>query len=218
MTRVALLDIDGTLLDSNDAHAMAWVDALAALGHARGFAELRRLIGMGGDQLLPALLGLPAHSPEGEAISKRRKEIFSKIYLDTLRPFPGVRPLVERLRDGGHRLLAASSAAREEVSSLLRRAGVDDLVAHGAAAGDVDASKPAPDLVLAALARARAAPREAVLLGDTPYDVEACRRAGVRCVALRCGGWGDADLAGAAAIYDDPADLLRGYDGSPFAR
>ncbi len=217
MKRVALIDIDGTLLDSNDAHALAWIDALGEHGIVRDFAQVRPLIGMGGDQLLPALANVRADSPVGEAISKRRKAIFAKEYLPRIRPFAGARELVERLRDEGYLCLAATSAAKDEVSALLARAAVDDVVVPGASADDVASSKPAPDIVHAALAKARVMPRDAVLLGDTPWDLEAARKAGVRAVALRCGGWDDARLAPAVAIYDDPADLLRSYADSPFA-
>ena len=103
------------------------------------------------------------------------------------------------------------------MDALLKQAGIQDLIEEKTSSSDADASKPDPDIVQAALESADARPDEAIMLGDTPYDVEASGRAGVRCVALRCGGWGDEALGDAVAVYDDPADLLARYDESPFA-
>lgn len=214
--RVALVDIDGTLVDSNDAHALAWSDVFREFHREVPHEQVRRAIGMGGDQLLPALLDLDSESDEGQAMGKRRAHLFEKRYLPSLRAFPGVRPLIERLRARGMVVLAATSARGSEVEALLRVADVADLVITGASADDVSSSKPAPDVVHRALSRAHAQPHEAVLLGDTPYDLESARRAGVRAVAVRCGGWDDASLSAAVAIYDDPADLLHHLDASPF--
>ncbi|MCU0681805.1 MAG: HAD family hydrolase [Polyangiaceae bacterium] len=214
--KVALLDIDGTLLDSNDAHALAWVDALAEFGHETGFERVRELIGKGGDKLLPEVTGLAKESPEGEAISKRRTAIFKAKYLPELRPFPGARALLEALRSRGLALVVATSAGADQVDGLLRAAGVRDLVDDETTSDDAARSKPDPDVVRAALAKSGRRPAEAVMIGDTPYDVEAATRAGVRSVALRCGGWDDEALRGAAAVYDDPRDLLANLAASPF--
>lgn len=214
---VVILDVDGTLIDSNDAHARAWVEVGAEFGHEIEFAHVRRLIGMGGDKVLPRITGLDEDSPEGERITERRGEIFRERHLPGLRPFPGTRALLERLRADGLRLVVASSASEEDLEPLLEKAGIADLVEERTSSDDADASKPEPDIVLAALRSAGVGPEEAVMLGDTPYDVEACGRAGVRIVALRCGGWDDRALEGAVAVFDDPADLLRSYGSSPFA-
>lgn len=214
--KVALLDIDGTLLDSNDAHALAWVDVLAEFGHETSFERVRELIGKGGDKLLPEVTGLAKESPEGEAISKRRTAIFKAKYLPDLRPFPGARALLEALRSRGLGLVIATSSGADQVEGLLRAAGVHDLVDDEATSDDAARSKPDPDVVRAALAKSGRRPAEAVMLGDTPYDVEAAARAGVRSVALRCGGWDDEALRGAAAVYDDPRDLLANLATSPF--
>jgi HAD superfamily hydrolase (TIGR01509 family) len=215
--RAALLDVDGTLADSNDAHAAAWVDVGREFGFEVEFAHVRRLIGMGGDKVLPRLSGIDEGSPQGQLVAQRRGEIFRARYLPRVRGFPGARGLLERLRRSGMTLAVATSASPEDLRLLLEAAGVADLVDTAASADDADRSKPDPDIVQAALARSGARPDEAVMLGDTPYDVEAARRAGVRCVALRCGGWGDAELAGADAIYEDPAELLARFGESPFA-
>jgi HAD superfamily hydrolase (TIGR01509 family) len=216
MRRVGvILDVDGTLVDSNDAHARAWVEALREHGRATGFERVRRLIGMGGDKLLPAAVGIAADSEEGEAIGERRGLIFRERELPRVEAFPGSRELLHALRARGFRLAVASSAERDELEPLLRIAGADGLLEGKASGDDVDRSKPDPDAVSVALRRLRCAPAEAVMIGDTPYDVEAARRAGVDCIAFRSGGWGDHDLADAIAVYDGPLDLYQRLDASP---
>lgn len=214
--RAVLLDVDGTLVDSNDAHAAAWVDVGREMGFAAEFAEVRRMIGMGGDKVLPRLAGIEEDTPQGQLIAQRRGEIFRARHLAGVRAFPGARALLERFRRDGLALAVATSASPEDLALLLEAGGLQDLIDTATSADDAERSKPDPDIVQAALARAGVRPDEAVMLGDTPYDVEAATRAGVRIVALRCGGWGDEDLAGAAAVYDDPADLLARYRESPF--
>jgi HAD superfamily hydrolase (TIGR01509 family) len=215
--RAAVLDIDGTLIDSNDAHAHAWVDVGKEFGYKIDFNHVRSLIGKGGDKVLPELTGLEDDSKEGEKLKKRRGEIFREQYLDTLRPFPHARELLERFQAEGLTLVVATSASKDDMGKLLKKAGIDDLIEEKTSQSDVEASKPDPDVVQAAVEKARCKPAEAVMLGDTPYDVMSAKRAGVPCVALRCGGWKDEDLGDAVAIYDDPADLLANYDQSPFA-
>jgi HAD superfamily hydrolase (TIGR01509 family) len=215
--RAAVLDIDGTLIDSNDAHAQAWVDVGKEMGYDIDFDHVRRLIGMGGDKVVPRITGLDDESDEAEKVKKRRGEIFQERYLPTLKPFPRARELLERFQADGLALVVATSASKDDMGLLLEKAGIKDLIEEKTSQGDVEASKPDPDIVEAAVEKAGCEPAEAVMLGDTPYDVEASRRAGVPCVALRCGGWGDEDLRDAVAIYDDPADLLANYDRSPFA-
>jgi HAD superfamily hydrolase (TIGR01509 family) len=215
--KVVVLDIDGTLIDSNDAHARAWVDVGREFGFDIDFAHVRRLIGMGGDKVLPEVTGLEEESETGERMTERRGEIFRETYLPTLRPFPRARELLERFRDDGYGLVVATSANKKDMDGLLKQAGIKDLMDEKTSSSDAEESKPDPDIVQAALKSAEARAEDAMMLGDTPYDVEASGRAGVRCVALRCGGWGDAELDGAVAVYDDPADLLENYAGSPFA-
>lgn len=219
MRRAAILDIDGTLLISNEAHAQAFVDAARELEHeAPPVEEVVRLIGMGGDRLIPKAFGFEQDSEAGEALEERKGEIFRSKSLPTLRPTPGTRDLLERLKGDGYVLVVATSANADDVEGLLKRAEVDDLVERATSAEEVDASKPAPDVVHAALEEAGVGPEEAVMIGDTPYDVEAATRAGVRIVAVRTGGWEADDLRGAVAVYDDPADLLRHYQETPFGQ
>ena len=212
-----ILDMDGTLVDSNDAHAHAWVEALAEAGHRVPFERVRPLIGMGGDKLLPEVLGLSEEGPEGRRISERRGEIFRKQYLPHLEAIEGAAGLVARLKAEGHELAIASSATGDELEQLLRIAGIEELVEHKTSSSDADNSKPSPDIIHAALDRLNCEPGDAVMIGDTPYDIEAARRAGMGTIAFRCGGWDDAGLRGALAVYDGPADLLRKYADSPLA-
>jgi HAD superfamily hydrolase (TIGR01509 family) len=218
MIRAVLLDVDGTLIDSNDAHARAWVDVGEETGHPIRFDEVRWLVGMGGDRVLPRLTGLAEDSAEGAHILERRGEIFRERYLPKLRAFPGTHELLERLRADGRRLVVATSASEDDLSPLLRQAGIEQLIDSAANSDDADTSKPAPDIVEAALDHAGASAADVVMLGDTPYDVKAAQRAGVRIIALRCGGWTDAELRGAAEIYQDPADLLARYRESLLSR
>lgn len=213
-----ILDVDGTLLDSNDAHARAYVEAAREMGRDMSFEETRRSIGMGGDKLLPHVLGIEEDSAEGERITDRKKAIFGERYLPHLEPTPGARALLHRLRDDAVKLVVASSASGDELGALLERAGVKDLIQGSTSSDDAEESKPDPDIIHAALRDAGFPAGDVVMLGDTPYDVEAATRAGVRIVAVRCGGWDDDALHGAVAIYDDPADILAHYDGSPFGR
>ncbi|MDB5336150.1 MAG: ppaX 1 [Planctomycetaceae bacterium] len=213
--KAVLLDVDGTLIDSNDAHAHAWVDALLESNISVEFAVVRRLIGMGGDKLLPKVANIDAESRQGKAISQRRGEIFQSKYLPEIRPFPDVGVLLRRMEQENLILAVASSAKENELDSLLGLFDGKNFIQLTTSSDDVDNSKPDPDIIEVALGRL-GHPREAViLLGDTPFDVEASLRAGIRAIALRCGGWSDIDLQGAVQIYDDPADLLIHFDKSP---
>jgi len=206
--KAVLFDIDGTLVDSNDAHAHAWVEAFGEHGVQADYARIRRCIGMGGDKLIPAISSLAEDSPLGKRIGARRSEIFLQKYLPRLKAFPGARELVAAVKAGGITAVAASSAKKEELRPLLAIVGAEALIDAATSSDDAEESKPDPDIVQAALKQAHARADEAVMIGDTPYDVEAAQRAGVRMVAFRCGGWKDEDLQGAVAIYDGPADLL----------
>jgi HAD superfamily hydrolase (TIGR01509 family) len=214
--RGVLLDIDGTLLDSNDAHAASWAEVFAEFGYPIRFEHVRPLVGMGGDKLLPILTGLDHESPKGKRLTERKKAIFEEKYLPKLQPTRGARQLLERMRSERLRLVVATSASEDEMRALLDRAGVADLIDDATSSADVESSKPDPDVIGAALERSRLRPDEAVMIGDTPYDIAAAVKAGVPTIALRCGGWWD-DLAlgGAVAMYNDPADLLMHYDESP---
>ena len=214
--RTILLDIDGTLIDSNDAHARAWVDALRAHGYVIPFEEVRPLIGMGGDKMVPRLTGLDPDSGEAKRLSETRSQLFLKRELPTLRPTKGARALLEHLTSIGMELVVATSSKPSEVQALLEQAGVADLIPLASSASDADRSKPDPDIVKAALRMSKSLAAHSVMVGDTPYDLEAADRAKVPSIALRCGGWwSDEALGAATAIYDDPAELLARIEESP---
>ena len=207
-----LFDVDGTLVDSNAAHAETWTRALVEHGVNVDVAAVRPLIGMGGDKLLPAVAGVEESSPRGAAMARRKKELF-KAKVPALRPTPGARALLEFLRDQGTTLVVATSAGDREMQAILEQAGLYDLFSAHTSKDDAEESKPDPDIVLAAMARAHARPESTVMVGDTPYDIEAAARAGIPAIALRCGGhWTDADLQGAIHIFDDPAALQAWWD------
>jgi beta-phosphoglucomutase-like phosphatase (HAD superfamily) len=215
-----LLDVDGTLVLSNDAHAQAWSEAFKDVGMHVPPERARPLIGMGGDKLMPALV--PNLSPDegiGKVIAERRKQRFLERYALTLEPAPGGRSLVERLRAEGKQISIASSAKRDELETLLRAAQVDDLLpaSHATTADNAQESKPAPDVIAVAVKRLGLPPERVMLIGDTPYDVESAGRARLGTTAVRCGGFSDTELNGARALYNDPADLLARYDESLLA-
>jgi HAD superfamily hydrolase (TIGR01509 family) len=213
-----IFDIDGTLVDSNDAHAESWVDTFAEAGYDVPFGVVRPLIGMGADKLLPKTLGISNESDLGKKLTKRRSEIFQKDYLPQLRPLAGSRELVLRVRFEGLKPVVATSAKDQELKGLLKAAQIDDLMEEKATASDAERSKPDPDIVRAAIGESDIPADRLVMIGDTPYDVEAAGRANVRTIAFRSGGWTDADLKGAVEIYDGPADLVAHYDSSLLGR
>ncbi len=212
-----ILDVDGTLVDSNDAHAHAWAQSMKHEGSDVPYEEVRCEIGMGSDKLLPNTVGVQKDSPEGKRLTKGWEEIFKSDYLPNLKAFPGSKALLQRMRSQGLKLVVASSTEASLLKSLLEIADATGLIRDKTSSSDAKQSKPDPDIVQAALDNLEMPPNQAVMLGDTPYDVEAASRAGVSIITLRCGGWSDKDLAGAIAIYDDPADLLAHYDSSPLA-
>jgi HAD superfamily hydrolase (TIGR01549 family) len=218
MTRAVLFDVDGTLIDSNDAHARAWVAALAEAGYDVPFARIRPLIGMGGDKILPEVApGTSDDAEPGKTILRRRLEIFKQRELDRLQPTRGARELLEAVRARGARVVIATSAKRAELDNLLARGDLRPLVDVESTSDDASNSKPDPDIIAAALRKAGVEANEAVMVGDTRYDVEAAHHANVVCVALLCGGSDRATLREADAIYSDPAELTTALDAAPFS-
>jgi len=215
-----ILDVDGTLIDSNDAHARAWVEAMEASGHHVAFEKIAPLIGMGGDKVLPEVLHISKDSPEGKRISQRRKEVFKQKHLKTVKGLPGAAELLRHMHDKGLKLVIATSADPDDLKELLRPLGphIEDLFENMTTSKEAQQSKPDPDVVHVAIERIKMSPQELVMIGDTAYDIEAASKASVSTIAFRSGGWSDEDLKGAIAIYDGPDDLLRHYDESPLAR
>lgn len=217
--RGVLLDVDGTLILSNDAHARAWTEAFRQNGYHVSYEQVRPLIGMGGKQLIRTIVpGLTTEEGPGKAIDTARKEIFKTDYLPHLQPAPGARSLVERMLAARLALVVASSSPQDELEQLLRVAQVSNLLPDRITASDVEQAKPAPDVVRVALERIDLPAAEVLMLGDTSYDIASAGECGVGVIALRCGGTPEQRLRGAVAIYDDPADLLAHYDTSPLGR
>ena len=221
MIKAVIFDVDGTLVDSVDLHARAWVDAFEDFGHKTAFEDVRRQIGKGGDQLMPVFLTPREIDEKGEALEQHRGRVLKERYLPAVTAFPRVRDLFQRLLADGKRIGLASSAKSEELDVYKRIAGIVDLVQFETSSEDAEASKPHPDIFEAALKRLGSVDLdEVIVIGDTPYDAEAARKAGLRPIGVRCGGWSEAELkaAGCIAVFHDPADLLEQYDRSPLAR
>jgi HAD superfamily hydrolase (TIGR01549 family) len=211
-----LLDIDGTLVDSNFLHVHAWIQAFADAGHPVDAWRVHRRIGMGSGRLLAELLGDDADRL-GDDVKERHTARYAELS-DRLRAFDGARELVRELAGRGARVVLSTSAAPEEVERLRAVLDVDDAVQLTGAA-DVDEAKPEPDLVHAALELAGVGADRAVFVGDSVWDVQAATRAGVVCVGVLSGGTSEAELreAGAVAVAEDAAALLRDLDDTPLA-
>jgi HAD superfamily hydrolase (TIGR01509 family) len=202
-----IFDVDGTLVDSNDAHARAFQEAFAERGFEIALENIRRLIGKGSDKLIPELIG--RYDP---AVADRKSEIFKQKYLPRLRPLPGARELVSHLKQRGLKLAVASSAAKEELDALLRIAALESCFEEKTSADDAQHSKPDPDIVQAAVRKLGLPASRCLMIGDTPYDAQAAQRAGVAFVGVRCGGWDEKDLQPALDVFSDPAAILRAID------
>ncbi len=214
MLKGVIFDVDGTLVDSNDAHAQSWVDTFAEAGYDVPFDRVRPLIGMGGDKLLPKTIGVDRDSDEGKKLGERRGEIFRSKYLPRLRALSGARQLVLRVKQDGLKAIVATSAKDDELKGLLKAAQVEDLMEEKATASDAKRSKSDPDIVEAAVGDSGASSKHLVMIGDTPYDIEAATKAGVRAIGFLSGGWSRDALGGAVEIYEGPSDLLAHYDSS----
>lgn len=220
MPNAVIFDVDGTLIDSVDLHAKAWQDAFREFGHEVAFDKLRGQIGKGGDQLLPVFLSKDEADATGEALNKRRSEIFKERYLPQIKPFPMVRELLQRIQADGMQVALASSAKKDELQAYKKAARIEDLLQAETSTDDAEKSKPEPDIFEAAMQRlGDVDPKQVIVIGDTPYDAEAAGKAGLRTVGVLCGGWPEDALkrAGCVAAYRDPADLLAQYDTSPLA-
>lgn len=217
--RGVIFDIDGTLINSNDAHAHAWVDAMHDSGVDVPFEKVRPLIGMGGDKVLPEVLDISKDSQQGKAVDQRRSEIFRQRYLSSIRAFPQAKELLQYLHGQGLQLIIATSSKQQELGTLLNIIGphVSDLFTQETTSSDAPQSKPDPEPIKVALQKGHLKADEAIMIGDTAFDIEAAAKVGVKAIALRSGGWSDSDLKGAIAIYNDPADLLAHLDTSPLA-
>lgn len=221
MPDALIFDIDGTLLDSVDLHARAWEETFQHFGYNIPFAKIRGQIGKGGDQLLPFLLDADKAEKQGKEMEKFRGNLFKEKFRKDVKPFPGVRALFEKAIANNQKVALASSAKADELEYYKKLAKIDDLIHAETSSSDAEKSKPEPDIFEVAVDRLGSdiTPDKVLIIGDSPYDVEAATKAGIRTVCVRCGGFPESELknAGCIAIYDGPEDLLKNYDSSPLA-
>jgi HAD superfamily hydrolase (TIGR01509 family) len=212
MTRIStvLFDVDGTLVDTNYLHAVTWWEALRQHGHHVPMARIHRSIGMGSDKLLDHLLPDDRDRAGDEELQSAHRVLYAP-YWPRLRAFDGAAELLRGCAHRGLRVVLASSASEREMRALRDALDADDVITAATSASDAQQSKPAPDILQIALERVEVAPEAAVFVGDTIWDVQACKKAGLACIAVLTGGIGRDELreAGAVEIYDDPAQLLE---------
>jgi len=210
MAKAAIFDVDGTLLDSVDLHAMAWHEAMVRFGHDVSLEQARSQIGKGGDKLIPVFLSEDEQRDHGQELDAWRSERFKARYLSLIRPFSAVPDLLQLCRDAGLKIAIASSAKKDELEKYLEIARVRKMIDETVSSEDVEESKPAPDIFEAVLKKLATEGRDAVAIGDSPYDAEAAGKAGVRTVGVLCGGFTEDELrkAGCIEVYPGPAALL----------
>jgi HAD superfamily hydrolase (TIGR01549 family) len=219
MIRGVIFDLDGTLVDSNELHVLAWQETFRHFGQEIPIERLREQIGKGGDQYLPVFLDEREMREFGEEADKYRGEVFKKKYLSRVKPFLKVRELFERLGADGKKIALASSGKETEVRHYEKLLEIGGLVDSMTTVDQVAQSKPKADVFIAALNMLSLSPSEAVAIGDTPYDVAAAKKIELPTVGVLCGGFPEQALRdeGAVAIFRDPADLLERYYQSPLA-
>jgi HAD superfamily hydrolase (TIGR01509 family) len=213
--RAFIFDIDGTLVDSNELHVESWDRAFRKFGKQFPRGALRAQIGKGSDQYLPEFLTKKEIADFGKELDEYRSELFRKEYLPRVRPFPKVRELFQRVRDDHKGIVLASSGKKADTEHYVRLLKIGSLIDGYTSADDADNSKPAPDIFAASLKKlVGVSPADVVTIGDTRFDIEAARKAGLTTIAFLCGGTSKSVLheAGAIAIYRDPADFLAHYD------
>jgi HAD superfamily hydrolase (TIGR01509 family) len=214
MPPTAILDIDGTLVDTNYQHAIAWFRAFRQHGEALPVWRIHRHIGMGGDQLIESLCGKQVEEEKGEDIRAAEKTLYMAL-IDEVEPFAGARELIRELKERGHAVVLASSAKPDEVDHYLDLLDARDLVDAWTDSGDVEATKPEPDLVHAAMEKG--GDDDAVMVGDSTWDCKAAGRAGIQAVAVLTGGFSETELreAGAVAVFDSIEELRERVRETP---
>lgn len=220
MIKAVIFDVDGTLIDSVDQHARAWQKAFKKFGKDIQFYELRRQVGKGGDFFLPVFLNKKEIKEFGKQAEELRGEIFKKEFLADIKPFPKVRELFLKIKADGKRIALASSANEEEVAAYKKIARVEDLIEEETSVDDAEKSKPEPDIFLAAIAKLKGVKTsEAVVVGDTAYDVQAATKGRIKSIGVLSGGWSRTELleTGGAEVYADAADILKNYKSSLLA-
>jgi HAD superfamily hydrolase (TIGR01549 family) len=218
--KAVIFDIDGTLVDSVDLHAEAWRVAFKKFGKDVEFNAVRSQIGKGADQLLPVFFSSAELAEFGKALDEYRSQLYKKDYLPKVKAFPKVRELFQRIHQDGKRIALASSAKGDELKTYKQIAQIEDLIDAETSSDSAEKSKPHPDIFDAALEElGDVLHSHVIVVGDTPYDAQAARKAQLQTIGMLCGGWQEKDLraAGCIAIYRDPADLLASYENSPIA-
>ena len=217
LLKAVIFDIDGTLIDSVDLHALAWHEAFAKFGHKVELARVRTQIGKGGDKLIPVFLSERQQREQGQDLEAWRAHHFKTNYLPLVRAFSTVPNLFHRIRDAGLKTAIASSAKRDELQRYLEIAGIVQLVDVATSSEDVEESKPAPDIFGSVLKKLDLAGDETIAVGDTPYDAEAARQVHIMTIGVLSGGFEEGDLrrAGCVACYPGPASLFAGFSNSP---
>ena len=221
MVKAVIFDIDGTLVDTVDMHAEAWKRAFSEFGKEVDFNAVRDQIGKGGDQLLPVFFSESEIAKFGEEMEKRRGQIYKQEYMPTVKPFPKVRELFERIAEDGKRIALASSAPEEELQFYKKLTNIGDLVEKATSADDAEESKPEPDIFEAALEKlGDIDAADCVVVGDTPYDAIAAIKAGIPTVGVLSGGFSNESLvkAGCIEIYENVAEILAQYSDTALAK
>jgi HAD superfamily hydrolase (TIGR01509 family) len=219
LPQAAIFDLDGTLLDSVDLHAISWHEAFVKFGHEVSFEQARSQIGKGGDKLVPVFLSPEEQNDHGRELEEWRSQRFKNRYLPLIRPFSAVPNLLQRVREAGLRTAVASSAKRDELEQFLEIAGVARLIDKATSSEDVHESKPAPDVFEAVLNNLKIQGKDAVAIGDSPYDAEAAGKANIRTIGVLCGGFTESSLrqAGCVEVYPGPAAMYCCFDKSSLA-
>jgi len=210
----ALLDVDGTLIDSNYQHALSWYRAFRQHGIVLPIWRIHRAIGMGGDQLVPALVGEETDERVGDDIRDSRDRLYQEL-IKEVEPLHGSHEVIVDLRERGLRVVLASSSPEDELEHYLELLDARDLADDWTTKDDVEATKPAPDLVRAALEKAET--DEAVMIGDTRWDIEAAAKLGIETICVITGGWSEQELrdAGAVAVFQSVDDLRKQLGETP---
>jgi HAD superfamily hydrolase (TIGR01549 family) len=212
----AILDIDGTLVDTNYQHAIAWYRAFRDNGIVLPMWRIHRHIGMGGDHMVPTLVGERVAEEKGDDIRAAEKELFAEL-IDECEPMDGARDLLVELKKRGHSVVLASSAKQEELDHYLELLDAAEVADGWTSSADVEATKPEPDIVEAALAKV--SDRDGVMIGDSTFDCIAAERAGLKTIGVLTGGFSEQELreAGAAAVFESIAELRERLDETPLA-
>ncbi len=219
--RGALFDVDGTLIDSVDQHARAWRDAFREFGKQVTKEEVRSQVGKGSDQFLPVFLTRQEIKRFGKELVERRGKIYLKRYFPRVKPFPKVKELLRGIRAAGVRVVLASSAEENELKKYVKLAGIGNLIENYTSSEDAQKSKPHPDIFKAALKKlGKVRKGEVLVVGDSPFDAEGAKCAGLKSIGFLSGGFTRAQLrrAGVCEIYRNPADLLKKFNRSVLAK